>query len=135
MKSTSMSMNQPVPARPALAPCSGAKTSMSTGLWPPPLASLGAGRGEGEPAAEGGGSRAAAVMVRMRVMASSRVWLVGREHGGPPAGRAFSVNQTACCLVSQAVAMTGSDRDEQLLRALHDQYAGSLWSFVVRLTW
>ncbi|MGZ4610258.1 MAG: sigma-70 family RNA polymerase sigma factor [Actinomycetes bacterium] len=30
--------------------------------------------------------------------------------------------------------MTGSDRDEQLLRALHDQYAASLWSFVLRLT-
>jgi RNA polymerase sigma-70 factor, ECF subfamily len=32
------------------------------------------------------------------------------------------------------VAMTRSDRDEQLLRALYDQYATSLWSFVVRLT-
>jgi RNA polymerase sigma-70 factor (ECF subfamily) len=32
------------------------------------------------------------------------------------------------------VAMTRSDRDEQLLRALHDQYAASLWAFVVRLT-
>ena len=32
------------------------------------------------------------------------------------------------------VVMTGSDRDEQLLRALHDQYAASLWSFVLRLT-
>jgi RNA polymerase sigma-70 factor (ECF subfamily) len=30
--------------------------------------------------------------------------------------------------------MTRADRDEDLLRALHDQYAGSLWSFVVRLT-
>jgi RNA polymerase sigma-70 factor (ECF subfamily) len=30
--------------------------------------------------------------------------------------------------------MTGSARDEQLLRALHDQYAAALWSFVVRLT-
>jgi len=32
------------------------------------------------------------------------------------------------------VSMTRSDRDEQLMRALHDQYAASLWSFVVRLT-
>jgi RNA polymerase sigma-70 factor (ECF subfamily) len=32
------------------------------------------------------------------------------------------------------VAMARSDRDEQLLRALHDEYAASLWSFVVRLT-
>jgi RNA polymerase sigma-70 factor, ECF subfamily len=32
------------------------------------------------------------------------------------------------------VAMARSDRDEQLMRALHDQYAASLWSFVVRLT-
>jgi RNA polymerase sigma-70 factor, ECF subfamily len=32
------------------------------------------------------------------------------------------------------VVMTGSDRDEQLLRALHDQYAAPLWSFVLRLT-
>jgi RNA polymerase sigma-70 factor (ECF subfamily) len=32
------------------------------------------------------------------------------------------------------VVMTGSDRDEQLLRALHDEYAASLWSFAVRLT-
>ena len=30
--------------------------------------------------------------------------------------------------------MTGPDRDEQLLRALHDLYAGQLWSFVLRLT-
>jgi RNA polymerase sigma-70 factor, ECF subfamily len=30
--------------------------------------------------------------------------------------------------------MAGFDRDEQLLRALHEQYAGSLWSFVLRLT-
>jgi RNA polymerase sigma-70 factor (ECF subfamily) len=30
--------------------------------------------------------------------------------------------------------MAASDRDEQLLRALHDQYAASLWSFVLRLT-
>jgi RNA polymerase sigma-70 factor (ECF subfamily) len=30
--------------------------------------------------------------------------------------------------------MTRADRDEELLRALHDQYAASLWSFVVRLT-
>jgi len=44
------------------------------------------------------------------------------------------VNRMACCLVSQAVVMTGPDRDEQLLRALHDQYAGQLWSFVLRLT-
>jgi RNA polymerase sigma-70 factor, ECF subfamily len=32
------------------------------------------------------------------------------------------------------VVMTGSVRDEQLLRALHDQYAAPLWSFAVRLT-
>lgn len=32
------------------------------------------------------------------------------------------------------VVMTGSDRDEQLMRALHDQYAAPLWSFVLRLT-
>jgi RNA polymerase sigma-70 factor, ECF subfamily len=30
--------------------------------------------------------------------------------------------------------MAGLDRDEQLLRALHDQYAAPLWSFVLRLT-
>lgn len=30
--------------------------------------------------------------------------------------------------------MTRADRDEQLMRALHDKYAASLWSFVVRLT-
>jgi RNA polymerase sigma-70 factor, ECF subfamily len=30
--------------------------------------------------------------------------------------------------------MTGADRDEQLLRALYDQHAGSLWWFVLRLT-
>jgi RNA polymerase sigma-70 factor (ECF subfamily) len=30
--------------------------------------------------------------------------------------------------------MTGSDRDEQLLRALHDRYASSLWRFALRLT-
>jgi RNA polymerase sigma-70 factor, ECF subfamily len=33
-----------------------------------------------------------------------------------------------------SMAGTRSDRDEQLLRALHDEYAASLWSFVVRLT-
>jgi len=33
-----------------------------------------------------------------------------------------------------SVVMTGSDRDEQLLRALYDQYAASLWWFVLRLT-
>ena len=32
------------------------------------------------------------------------------------------------------VVMTGSARDEQLLRALHDQYAAPLWSFALRLT-
>ena len=30
--------------------------------------------------------------------------------------------------------MTASDRDEQLLRALYDRYAASLWWFVLRLT-
>src|SRR5918993_3813556 len=33
-----------------------------------------------------------------------------------------------------SVAMTASDRDEQLLRALYDRYAASLWWFVLRLT-
>jgi RNA polymerase sigma-70 factor (ECF subfamily) len=32
------------------------------------------------------------------------------------------------------VVMAAFDRDDQLLRALHEQYAGSLWSFVLRLT-
>jgi RNA polymerase sigma-70 factor (ECF subfamily) len=32
------------------------------------------------------------------------------------------------------VAMTRADRDEQLMRALHDKYAASLWAFAVRLT-
>ena len=30
--------------------------------------------------------------------------------------------------------MTAADRDEQLLRALYDRYAASLWWFVLRLT-
>jgi RNA polymerase sigma-70 factor (ECF subfamily) len=49
-------------------------------------------------------------------------------------GRRFTVNQTTRCLVFKVVVMTGPDRDEQLLRALHDQYAGPLWSFALRLT-
>lgn len=32
------------------------------------------------------------------------------------------------------VVMARSDRDEQLLRALHDQYAAPLWSYALRLT-
>ena len=58
--------------------------------------------------------------------------MVGGEHGVD--GTAVHVNRKTCCLVSRTVVMTGPDRDEQLLRALHDQYAGPLWSFALRLT-
>ena len=58
--------------------------------------------------------------------------MVGGKHG---IGRTSVHGEPNCLLPRvQAVVMTGPDRDEQLLRALHDQYAGPLWSFVLRLT-
>ena len=140
LKSTSMSTNQPVPAMPALAPCSGAKTSMLTGLacWLA-LPCLGAGRWRNSPLPRAAGAATTAAVVRtVLVMASSRWgWVVGREHAGPARRGSTRVGwKRADCAgdwcqpvnrdpLSRVtiVAMTRSDRDEQLLRALHDQYA------------
>jgi RNA polymerase sigma-70 factor (ECF subfamily) len=58
--------------------------------------------------------------------------LVGREHGVD--GTAVHREPNDPLIRVQTVVMTGPDRDEQLLRALHDEYAGPLWSFVLRLT-
>jgi RNA polymerase sigma-70 factor (ECF subfamily) len=65
-------------------------------------------------------------------MASSMAELVGREHGVD--GTAVHREPNDPLVRVQTVVMTGPDRDEQLLRALHDEYAGPLWSFVLRLT-
>jgi RNA polymerase sigma-70 factor (ECF subfamily) len=65
-------------------------------------------------------------------MASSMAELVGREHGVD--GTAVHREPNDPLIRVQTVVMTGPDRDEQLLRALHDEYAGPLWSFVLRLT-
>jgi RNA polymerase sigma-70 factor (ECF subfamily) len=65
-------------------------------------------------------------------MASSMAEMVGREHGVD--GTAVHREPKDPLFRVQTVVMTGPDRDEQLLRALHDQYAGPLWSFVLRLT-
>jgi RNA polymerase sigma-70 factor (ECF subfamily) len=58
--------------------------------------------------------------------------MVGREHGVD--GTAVHREPNDPLVRVQTVVMTGPDRDEQLLRALHDEYAGPLWSFVLRLT-
>jgi RNA polymerase sigma-70 factor (ECF subfamily) len=58
--------------------------------------------------------------------------MVGREHGVD--GTAVHREPKDPLFRVQTVVMTGPDRDEQLLRALHDEYAGPLWSFVLRLT-
>jgi RNA polymerase sigma-70 factor (ECF subfamily) len=58
--------------------------------------------------------------------------MVGREHGVH--GTAVHREPNDPLIRVQTVVMTGPDRDEQLLRALHDEYAGPLWSFVLRLT-
>jgi RNA polymerase sigma-70 factor (ECF subfamily) len=58
--------------------------------------------------------------------------MVGREHGVD--GTAVHREPNDPLIRVQTVVMTGPDRDEQLLRALHDEYAGPLWSFVLRLT-
>jgi RNA polymerase sigma-70 factor (ECF subfamily) len=65
-------------------------------------------------------------------MASSMAEMVGREHGVD--GTAVHREPNDPLIRVQTVVMTGPDRDEQLLRALHDEYAGPLWSFVLRLT-
>jgi RNA polymerase sigma-70 factor (ECF subfamily) len=65
-------------------------------------------------------------------MASSMAEMVGREHGVD--GTAVHREPNDPLFRVQTVVMTGPDRDEQLLRALHDEYAGPLWSFVLRLT-
>jgi RNA polymerase sigma-70 factor (ECF subfamily) len=65
-------------------------------------------------------------------MASSMAEMVGREHGVD--GTAVHREPNDPLVRVQTVVMTGPDRDEQLLRALHDEYAGPLWSFVLRLT-
>src|SRR5436190_6501998 len=44
------------------------------------------------------------------------------------------VNRRAPSTVEGGVETATSARDEELLRALHDEYAGALWSFVVHLT-
>jgi RNA polymerase sigma-70 factor (ECF subfamily) len=65
-------------------------------------------------------------------MASSMAEMVGREHGVD--GTAVHREPNDPLVRGQTVVLTGPDRDEQLLRALHDEYAGPLWSFVLRLT-